>query len=370
MGAANPGTASFTTPTAESQEKSNTEPRSDKDAVWTYRGYRIHASEFNTAMVHLYRGEVNRSNVWRQRLDATTNWAVVTTGATITFAFNQSLGHHSVILLNTLLVTLFLYIESRRYRYYELWTSRVRLMETDFFAAMLVPPFCPAADWAEGLANSLLQPNYPISMWEAFGRRFRRNYFWIYIILAMAWVARVGLLPAPVASFAKFFDRAGIGFFGGQVVLAAGALFYGLLFLIGLFTIGLHQTTGEILPQYLTHEPEGGSEPSLNPMAILRSARRRPQLMAHIVTDRDEQVARHVMDEMQRGCTSLPGKGMYTGETHSVLMVALTATEVENLKKVVSEQDPKAFVIVSPVSEVLGEGFVPLQSNGNRRSSR
>jgi uncharacterized membrane protein len=45
----------------------------------------------------------------------------------------------------------------------------VRLMETDFFAAMLVPPFHPSPDWAEALAENLLLPHFPISTWEALG---------------------------------------------------------------------------------------------------------------------------------------------------------------------------------------------------------
>ena len=110
------------------------------EPVWTYRGYHLRASEFTTAMVHLFRAEVQRANMWRQRLDATTNWAVITTGAAITIAFSRGETEQSVIILNTVLVTLFLYIEARRYRYYELWSYRVRLMETDFFATMLVPP--------------------------------------------------------------------------------------------------------------------------------------------------------------------------------------------------------------------------------------
>jgi uncharacterized membrane protein len=57
--------------------------------VWTFRGYRISPSEFNAAMVHFYRGEIYRSQVWRQRLDHTTNWAVLTTGAALTFAFSD-----------------------------------------------------------------------------------------------------------------------------------------------------------------------------------------------------------------------------------------------------------------------------------------
>ncbi|MGZ9226325.1 MAG: DUF2270 domain-containing protein, partial [Anaerolineales bacterium] len=111
-------------------------PPSDSDEpVWTYRGYRLKSGEFVTAMVHFFRAEVNRANVWRQRLDTTTNWAVVSTGATLSIAFSQPEIHHGIIILNTLLVMWFLFIEARRYRYYELWSYRVRLMETDFYAA-------------------------------------------------------------------------------------------------------------------------------------------------------------------------------------------------------------------------------------------
>jgi uncharacterized membrane protein len=91
---------------------------------------------------------------------------VVITMAVISVAFSGPSGHHSAIILSTILITLFQFIEARRYRYYELWSSRVRLIETDFYAAMLVPPFHPAADWAESLAENLLQPHFSISMWK------------------------------------------------------------------------------------------------------------------------------------------------------------------------------------------------------------
>lgn len=72
------------------------------EPVWTYRGYQLQPGDFTTAMVHLFRAEITRANVWRQRLDTTTNWAVITTGAAISFAFSEALGSHSVIILNTL----------------------------------------------------------------------------------------------------------------------------------------------------------------------------------------------------------------------------------------------------------------------------
>jgi uncharacterized membrane protein len=116
-----------------------------REPVWHYRGYDLRAPEFTTAMVHFYRGEISRANTWRNRLDATTNWAIVTTAAVISFAFtNITPGSHAVLLIDAVLILIFLWIEARRYRYFELFSYRVRLLETDFFAAMLVPPFQPS----------------------------------------------------------------------------------------------------------------------------------------------------------------------------------------------------------------------------------
>jgi uncharacterized membrane protein len=58
--------------------------------TWHFRGYAMRPGEFNTAMVHFYRGEVSRSNTWRARLDGTSNWAVVTIAALLTFSFGRS----------------------------------------------------------------------------------------------------------------------------------------------------------------------------------------------------------------------------------------------------------------------------------------
>ncbi len=69
---------------------------------------------------------------------------------------------------------------------------------------MLVPPFAPHPEWAESLAASLLNPEFPISKWEAFGRRFRRNYMWIYLVLAIAWALKGFLNPSQPASMRKF----------------------------------------------------------------------------------------------------------------------------------------------------------------------
>ncbi len=65
---------------------------------------------------------------------------------------------------------------------------------------------------------------------------------------------------------------------------------------------------------------------------------------------------------MHRGATGLTGQGMYTHSRRDVLMIALTVTEIERLKALVAAEDKTAFVIVVPAQEVLGRGFLPLET--------
>jgi uncharacterized membrane protein/uncharacterized protein YaaQ len=338
-----------------------------QEPVWTFRGYKLSPSEFTTAMVHLFRAEVSRANVWRTRLDATTNWAVITTGAVMSFAFSDVRSHHLVIMLDILLVTFLLWIESRRYRYYELWSYRVRLMETDFFASMLVPPFHPSPEWSEALAENLLHPSHTISNLEAMGRRLRRNYLWIYLVIILAWFTKIWAQPTPVRTLAELINRAEVGTLPGEAVFLLVLAF--VLFLLGfsVLTAGLKEASGEILPRYgsfaesiLPHYG-AGAEPATEEKAWFRPTRRRKQLITFIITDRYQEVTERILKDMNRGVTALSGTGMFTGQAHAVLMCALTLTEVPHLKHLVSEVDPKAFVIVSPAQEIFGSGFMPLE---------
>jgi uncharacterized membrane protein len=335
-------------------------------AVWSYRGYELRPSDFTTAMVHLFRAEINRANVWRTRLDSTTNWAIVATAAAVPFAFNESGGSHIVLILSSVLVSILLYIEARRYRYYELWSSRVRLMETDFFATMLVPPFHPGSDWGEALAENLLQPRFGVSIFEALGRRLRRNYIWIYSVLLMAWLGKLWLQPEATSNWSVFLNRASLGTIGGGVTLTVYLGFYLFLIVFAVVTARLQQATGEVLPSLgemvgsvsMERSPFDPKSKEPKGRAWFRSSRRRSQYLVLIITDQAQPVADQIMAAMHRGVTALQGQGMYSGKAHQVLMSAVTVTEVEQLKSLVRQVDPAAFVVVTPAQEVLGRGFV------------
>lgn len=221
---------------------SNTSP----EALWKFRQYELKASEFNTAMVHFYRAEIQRSNVWRQRLDTTTNWAIISAGAALSFSLSAPDHHHGVILINLVLIALFLFIEARRDRYYELWAYRTRLMEQNFFAALLAPPHEPAPDWAEKLSASLRRPQFPISLWEAIGRRFRRNYSWIFLTLIASWILKNVTQPTPITTWDEFVPRGAIGPINGEIVIGVMGVFIFALFGIGIATIPLRRSVGEV----------------------------------------------------------------------------------------------------------------------------
>ncbi len=347
----------------------------DREPVWTFRGYEMRPAEFNTAMVHYYRAEIQRSNIWRQRLDNTTNWAVITAGAALSFALSDPSHHHAVLILNTLLVTIFLWIEARRYRYYELWAYRTRLMETDFFANMLVPPFAPQPDWAERLADTLQSPEFPISMWEAFGRRFRRNYMWIFCVLALAWLFKCFIHPTAAGSWNEFLVRLSLGPIPGAVIFFTGVIYNTVLFVIGLGTAGLQQASGEVLPKsgdipilstlWRALEVKDKDASARNSAARRRLSNwrliRRQKLLCMIVSTKPKIIAERIMRERKRGVTALHGMGMHSQLDREVLMIAATVHEMPAIKSIVKSEDEHAFVIVMPAQEVLGEGFQPLE---------
>lgn len=84
---------------------------------------------------------------------------------------------------------------------------------------------------------------------------------------------------------------------------------------------------------------------------------------AYIVTDHYEKIAQAILNDLDRGVTGLHARGMYTNAEKCVLYCVVSPKEIVALKAVVAELDPKAFVIVSDVREVLGEGFLEFGNN-------
>ena len=79
---------------------------------------------------------------------------------------------------------------------------------------------------------------------------------------------------------------------------------------------------------------------------------------AFIITDHYDLVAKRILQELDRGVTGLLAKGMYSGADKCVLYCVVSQKEIVQVKEIVAETDPEAFVIVSDAREVLGEGFL------------
>jgi uncharacterized membrane protein len=145
----------------------------------------------SSALAHLYRGEVHRMKFWRERLDRTTNWAVIVLGGILTYAFSTQANPHYVILIGNAAIGLFLIIEARRYRAYDLWRSRVRSLQENVWATGLDASSPTDGAWREELAEDYRNPALKITAEEAIAHRLRRVYLPMFAILNGAWVARV-----------------------------------------------------------------------------------------------------------------------------------------------------------------------------------
>src|SRR5579862_5730224 len=196
------------------------------DALAPAREHGFSTAEIG-ALSHLYRGEIYRSTVWRSRLDSTTNWAVLTTGIALSASFSSPEASPLPLILVGLILLTFLMIEARRYRYFNVWRARARLLETDFYAPLLEGQgLTRPSEWTALLAKDLRHPRYHISYARAVGRRLRRTYSWILVIQAIAYYGKLAVHPIPLTSASELWARAAIGPVPGGVVVAAGLLFH------------------------------------------------------------------------------------------------------------------------------------------------
>jgi uncharacterized membrane protein len=190
-----------------------------------------------TALSHLYRGELYRSTVWRTRLDTTTNWAVVTTGISLSLTFSSASATPLPLVLVGLLVAVFLTIEARRYRFFDFWRIRAHVLEVNFFGPILRGQGVRTDNnWNEILYQDYRHPNLHITYLEAIGRRIRRNYGWIFMIQVVAYIGKLMIHPMPITSLSEIFVRATIGPVPGQFVLLAGFMFHATWIAIAVHT--------------------------------------------------------------------------------------------------------------------------------------
>jgi uncharacterized membrane protein len=173
------------------------------------------------AVVHLYRGELGRLTAYRLRLDTTSNWAVGSTAASITFALGSREIPHYVFFVPVLMGGLFLWLEAMRFRIFVISQQRVRLIERGFYVPLLSGDRAP--DWRAALAATLLWPKPLVSYREAFAARLRRVYLWLFGTTFLAWLVKLRLLGGT--------EKASVlGLPGGVVVIVISLMFLPALY--------------------------------------------------------------------------------------------------------------------------------------------
>ncbi len=201
-------------------------------------GLPANGGEATTAMVHYYRAEMARMSSWRDRLDRTSNWAITVVAALLSVSLSTPAAHHGVLLFAMLLVSLLLYVEARRYRFYDVYRMRVRQFERHYFAQMFSAGVAGAesAPWLDALSVDLRHPRFRVTLGTALTRRLKRNYIWMYGILLLAWILKItspalgtGDGTAPPLSAQSMLDNAALGPVPGLVVIVAIVLFHAVL---------------------------------------------------------------------------------------------------------------------------------------------
>ncbi|AGB36899.1 DUF2270 domain-containing protein [Natronococcus occultus] len=177
---------------------------------------------------HLYRGEMERMVEWRDRLDTTTNWAVTVMSAIVAYAFSGEVSH-AVILAGLIMGTVFLFIEARRFRDYDIWRSRVRVIQENLFANALDPSQGIEREaWRAELSRDYREPERNISYRGAFSHRLRRVYLPLITAMLVGWVFHVWAFN-PDETFLEGATLPGVS---GTLVTAAVALYYATLLVL------------------------------------------------------------------------------------------------------------------------------------------
>lgn len=116
---------------------------------------------------------------------------------------------------------------------------------------------------------------------------------------------------------------------------------------IGLFVFGIEKSMYSVISVFICTKVAGGI---IDGIGFAKAV--------FIISDKSDEIAKDLMENQKRGVTALKGKGMYTGKEKDVLLCVFSQKEISEVKERVIEIDSNAFMMVTDIKEVLGEGFV------------
>lgn len=203
------------------------------------------------AVTHLYRAEMNRMSVWRQRLDVTSHWTVVIATALTTFSLGSADVPHYTLLVGLALVLISILLEGRRYRHLHHSKWRLYLLESGFFANMLceATKSDPSPDWRRLLAADLRHTHFSISWLTGIRLRLRRNYLMVIGFMAVVWITKLFIHPTRATDLAELYSRLHVGNFIPSWFVAATAF----VFLVTAAGLGLTCPSAEKLEDWSVH---------------------------------------------------------------------------------------------------------------------
>lgn len=210
---------------------------------------KLEDSARSTILIHYYRAMVGRADIWRTRMDTTTNWAVGTTAAVVSFAWGEASTPHFVVLAASLLTLIFLLLEARRLTFYHLWQHRAMILEE-----ALIRPAIAGRDDDEASQADLdtlekeLSPELgrtipSMPMQRAVARRLRRVYIYLFAVQVLTWWLKLSSHPQPVSSLDELISRAAIGVTPGALILGGVTLAFAVEVVLALLLGGTRQKT-------------------------------------------------------------------------------------------------------------------------------
>jgi uncharacterized membrane protein len=194
----------------------------------------IRPQDAPTILTHYYRAMVGRADIWRTRMDTTTNWAIGATAAIMSFALGNAAVPHYVVFIASMMTLSFLMLEARRLTFYHLWQQRVLLLEGGLIRPAVLalgrsedtPVPADDHDLAQELEIHLGRTAPTMPLGKAVARRLRRVYLYLFAVQLLAWVLKVSNHPTTATSVDEWVMRAQVGPIPGDVFLAVlGALF-------------------------------------------------------------------------------------------------------------------------------------------------
>src|SRR5216117_1961888 len=229
----------------------NTPPGSTNEVTVSHQTS-LYDPGYVNAMSHFYRGELGRIMVWRTRLDTTTNWAVTSSTAIITIAFSNAGVPHLIFFFNLAIVWIMLWIEARRYRFYDAFRARVRMLEAHFLVPMVMENRnLLQGEWKKLVCEDLILPCFKISKLEAIGRRLKRNYVFIFVLILVAWVTKIFLhAPRAMEGVPDFYRALRVGHIPSWLV---AFVFVGTFLSVITITIYVSKKSSGEISEFGTH---------------------------------------------------------------------------------------------------------------------